>query len=849
MLKLTFYNLSVELQTDDYVLIAHIKSFLLKHYTQRQQKGFSQNAAPEDKVFGGNIKNKPIFMFHANQFIHLFHYLEELHYKLVPTEKIDKREYNIIPGDFTVRSQWELRDYQIPVVEFLLDNPIKSKLVPIQTGKGKAQKLTSRIKIPGGWSLMRDMKVGSIITAWDGTPTKVIGVFPQGKEKIYKITFSDGRTTECSGNHLWKVYYVNTEKHKRWRVIDTLEVQRLISMPNPRVYIPLCLHEDCEDIELPINPYILGVLLGDGHLGNRGLTLTNPDSEIINKVKSLLPDSMEIKYRDRYNYGIIGKENNFNFLIRKAKEVGIYNKIHYEKLIPDIYLYSTSYRQKLDLIQGLMDTDGYAGKSGEASYTTVSYLLAKQLQYLIRSIGGIASISLKNKTFSYKGETKIGRQAYQVNIRHSKPSELFSLPRKKERMNDNNQYAKDLKLRVTSVEYIGEEETQCISVEHPDHLYITDDFIVTHNTFTALYTIGQINHRLGIVILPTYIEKWVSDIATIHDAKQTDVMVVQGSKALAAVIEMAKTDSLENNYYIFSSRTMQEYINQYEEDPQLCIDMYGCAPIELFPLLGIGVMLVDETHQHYHAIFKILIYTNVKFQIGLSATLMSDDNLVARMHKVVYPNKCVYSGGELDRYTDVYAVSYTIPETYIRHIKTKNYGSNNYSHTAFEQSIIRNNDLLKRYIRMIKANVDDYYIDDYQDRDKIIVFVSTVALATRLSDAFRSFYPEFKIRRYCEEDSYEDMLGGDIIVSTPISAGTALDIPRLRVAINTVSISSAPTNIQILGRLRKLADRDVKYVYIYAQNINKQREYHFKRMELFKPRVANIALRQSSAGL
>ena len=505
MLKLTFYNLSVELQTDDYILIAHIKSFLLKHYTQRQQKGFSQNSAGDDKVFAGGIKDKPIFMFHANQFIHLSHYLEDLHYKLVPTEKIDRREYNIVPGDFTVRSQWELRDYQIPVVEFLLDNPIKSKLVPIQTGKGK--------------------------------------------------------------------------------------------------------------------------------------------------------------------------------------------------------------------------------------------------------------------------------------------------------------------------------------------------------TFTALYTIGQINHRLGIVILPTYIEKWVSDIATIHDAKQTDVMVIQGSKALAAIIEMAKTDSLENNYYIFSSRTMQEYINQYEEDPQLCIDMYGCAPIELFPLLGIGVMLVDETHQHYHAIFKILIYTNVKFQIGLSATLMSDDNLVARMHKVVYPNKCVYSGGELDRYTDVYAVSYTIPETYIRHIKTKNYGSNNYSHTAFEQSIIRNNDLLKRYIRMIKANVDDYYIDDYQDRDKIIVFVSTVALATRLSDAFRSFYPEFKIRRYCEEDSYEDMLGGDIIVSTPISAGTALDIPRLRVAINTVSISSAPTNIQILGRLRKLPDRDVKYVYIYAQNINKQREYHFKRMELFKPRVANIALRQSSAGL
>lgn len=505
MLSLTFYNLSVQLITDDYILLAHINSFLQKYYTQHPKQGFGLNQVSEDKLFGSKIKDRPIYMFHVNQFIHLYHYLEKLGYKLVPDEKIDKRDYKIIPGDFKVRDHWELRDYQVPIVEFLLDNPTKSKLVPIQTGKGK--------------------------------------------------------------------------------------------------------------------------------------------------------------------------------------------------------------------------------------------------------------------------------------------------------------------------------------------------------TFIALYTIGQINQRLGIVILPSYIDKWVADISAIHEAQHTDVMVIQGSKALAAVIEMAKTDSLENNYYIFSSRTLQEYISQYEEDPDLCVDMYGCAPIDLFPLLGIGIMLIDETHQHYHAIFKIIIYTNVKFQIGLSATLISDDNLITRMHRVVYPDKCIYKNDELDRYTYVYAISYTISEQFIKQIKTKNYGSNNYSHTAFEQSIMRNNDLLRRYIKMIKANIDDYYIEDYQDQDKLIIFVSTVALATKLSDSLRNFYPEFKVKRYCEEDLYEDMLSGDIIVSTPISAGTALDIPRLRVAIQTVSISSAPTNIQILGRLRKLADRDVKFCYIYAQNINKQREYHFKRMEIFRPRVANIILRKSSVGL
>lgn len=505
MLKLTFYNLSVKLQADDYILLAHIRTFLDKFYTQKGQKGFSQAQEGGDKLFASKIGGDSTILFHTNQFIHLFHYLDQLGYKLTPDEKIDMREYAIVPGDFKVREGWSPYDYQEPIIEFLLDNPIKSKLVPIQTGKGK--------------------------------------------------------------------------------------------------------------------------------------------------------------------------------------------------------------------------------------------------------------------------------------------------------------------------------------------------------TSTALFTIGKLNQRLGIVILPTYIEKWVSDICTVHDATTTDVMVIQGSKALRAVIEMAKTDSLDNNYYIFSSRTMQEFINQYEEDPQLCVDMYGCAPLELFPLMGIGTMLIDETHQHYHAIFKILIHTNVKFQIGLSATLMSDDALITRMHTVVYPDKCIYKGGELDRYTDVYAISYTIPEHFIKFIKTKNFGSNNYSHTAFEQSILRRNDILQKYIRMIKATVDDYYIEDYKEQDKIIIFVSTIALATRLADSMRSFYPEFQIRRYVEEDSYEEMLGGDIIVSTPTSAGTALDIPRLRVAIQTVSISSAPTNIQNLGRLRKLKDRDVKFCYLYANNIGKQKEYHFKRMELFKPRVANLALRQSSVSM
>lgn len=848
MLKLTFYNLSVELATDNHNLLTYINNFLQKHYTQHQQKGFSKNQISEKKLFSSKIKDQLIYMFHTNQFIHLYHYLDKLGYKFVPDEKIDKRDYTIIEADMNIRNGWELRDYQVPIVDFLLDNPSKSKLVPIQTGKGKEQKLSSCIKVPGGWSTMGEMKVGTIVTAWDGSPSKVIGVYPQGIKTIYKITFADGRSTECGVEHLWKVYYIDTSKHKCWRVVNTLEVMRLISLSNFKVYIPLCLHEECKDISLPIHPYILGVFLGNGYLDDHIFSLTNSDEKVIDRIKNILSKEKDVifKYLNRYTCEIIGKIQNFNPILNNAKKLGFYGKTQYKKFIPDIYLYSASYQQKLELLQGLMDVNGHIDKFGKCLYITSSYLLAKQLQYLIRSIGGIASILLKQNSHTYKNSKE---QAYQVNISYNKLSELFSLPRKKERVYDINQYAKDLKLRVMSVEYTGEEETQCISIDHPDQLYITDDFIVTHNTFTALHTIAKINQRLGIIILPVFIEKWIEDIVKIHEARQTDVMVIQGFKALASVIELAKTNSLDNNYFIFSTRTMQDFISQYEENPELCVDMYGCSPIDLFPLLGIGVALIDETHAHFHAIFKIIIYTNVKFHIGLSATLMSDDNLITKMHKIVYPDKCVYEGGKLDRYTDVYAISYTISEQLIKLIKTRNFGSNNYSHVAFEQSILRQDRLLQKYTRVITTTIDDYYINDYKEQDKVIIFVSTVALATHLTNTIKEYYPEFQICRYCEEDSYEEMLNGDIIISTPISAGTALDIPRLRVAINTVSISSAPTNIQILGRLRKLKDRDVKFCYLYANNIGKQKEYHLKRVELFRSRVANLVFRSSSVGL
>lgn len=368
-------------------------------------------------------------------------------------------------------------------------------------------------------------------------------------------------------------------------------------------------------------------------------------------------------------------------------------------------------------------------------------------------------------------------------------------------------------------------------------------------TATALITLGVLKKRFAIIILPFLMDKWVQDIVEIHDANTEDVLLVQGFKALATLIDMAKEGDVDCEYFLISNRTMQDFIKAYETDPDSCIEMYGCSPIELFPLLGIGVLLIDEVHMSFHSVFKTLIHTNVEFQIGLSATLISEDPLVTRIHNVVYKKENVYGDRMIQKYADVYPITYNIQEDKMRFIKTANYGSKNYSHIAYEQSIMKNHSLLQSYFKLIESVAEDYFNQFYMENDKLIIFVSTIKFATILTERMEQFFPKLLVSRYCEKDLYEDMIKADVIVTTVLSAGTGLDIPNLRVGIQTVCISSTVMNIQSLGRLRKLKDRDVKFCYLYTNNIPKQYQYHRKRMEIFADRVATITQRRSRVDL
>lgn len=384
-------------------------------------------------------------------------------------------------------------------------------LVDVVTGGGKCQALDSLIRIPNGWKKMGDIKVGDEVISKDGSKTKVMAVHPQEELKdMYRITFEDGRSTKCTKDHLWKVYhpkYVNSlqpECADGSKVITTEELIKFKSYGSSgsrRYYVDLPDSEQNEDKKYFIDPYIMGCLLGDGGLTGRSIDITISSPHVVGRMISRLKPGYKISSsisKKDYEYRLtIDRESAFykntdnllrlkNRYMLELSHLGLMGKTALDKFIPKKYL-NGSTEQRLELLRGLMDTDGCVGKKGSLAYSTSSLQLAEDIQYLIRSLGGLAKIRSKIPFYTYKGERKQGNVNYIINIRMKNPLSIVTRPEKRaERLKETNQYSKGLKLRIAKIEYLGKEEAQCISVDHPSRLYITDDYIVTHNTPSSL---------------------------------------------------------------------------------------------------------------------------------------------------------------------------------------------------------------------------------------------------------------------------------------------------------------------------------------------------------------------------
>ena len=370
--------------------------------------------------------------------------------------------------------------------------PVWEVLLHGNRGGGKAGTLTSGILTPKGWKIMGDMKIGSRICNPDGTTQTVIGVYPQGSQVTYKVTFEDGGSTYVNNEHLWLARIANRSwspqednievplGFKKGRIFTTQQLMDIMKKyPHKKPLIPVLkkvkfTHQNT--FKYDIDPYLLGLLLGDGCFSRKNrVSFTTVDEELAEYVKQYefekVP-SCEIDYR----------VTSTSEVYKEVVAMGLQGTLSHTKFIPKRYLFGKE-DERLSLLQGLMDTDGYVDEEGHsAMYTTVSSQLMKDVRFLVQSLGGRCSFRSYTGKYKKNGKYIKCKTAWDTRIVFPNTGDLFRLKRKKIRGEGRTYQHGYIARKIVSITLNRIESCQCIKVNHPNGLYITDDCIVTHNT-------------------------------------------------------------------------------------------------------------------------------------------------------------------------------------------------------------------------------------------------------------------------------------------------------------------------------------------------------------------------------
>ena len=363
-------------------------------------------------------------------------------------------------------------------------------------GLGKAHPDDTLIPTPNGQTRIGDLKVGDYVFDRKGKPTRVKGVYPRGEMETYRVTLNDGRSTVTAADHIWSYFSMSGSGKESLVNKTTLEMYEAGThvkkkKPNGRIShhakysIPTNGAVEFEDKQHSVDPYVIGALIGDGCLRERALTISSDDEPVVRKIADCLGISNVEKSKHNYNWKFKLNEPFKNRKWVKTKEVlDLFPEITtYSRLkkIPEEYLF-TGQSNRMRLLNGLFDTDGHAVISkGKLSvgYTTSSKEMAKQIRWLLQSCGYLSSMSLDIR----EGRTDCYNLS--VNAQPEQLKDLFTLERKRNVVvnNDKKRVRKYDRIAIKSIEKTGlVEKVTCIAVENEEHLYLCNDFIVTHNT-------------------------------------------------------------------------------------------------------------------------------------------------------------------------------------------------------------------------------------------------------------------------------------------------------------------------------------------------------------------------------
>ncbi|QFQ97114.1 phosphate starvation-inducible protein PhoH [Streptomyces phaeolivaceus] len=422
------------------------------------------------------------------------------------------------------------------------------EVAPLAYMRGRSQPLFTNVLTPDGWRPIGDLQVGDLVIGSNGEPTPVLGMYPQGERDIYRVTAQDGSWTLCCGEHLWTVRTASDKRrNKPWRVLETQDMIGNLRAAHARRYeLPLLTAPVCfPEREVPMDPYALGLLLGDGCItGNITPMFSTADSEPVSAPEMALPGAAVRHHKD-YGYfpnrvpvpGDPGSRvpNPVTTVLRSLDLPGTRSC---SKFVPDDYLYNSA-EVRLAVLQGLLDADGgpvtQTDRTCRVQYTTTSILLRDDVISLVQSLGGVAYTRRRAAEGRKPGlangrEVAHRRDAHIVDIRLPEGIEPFRLARKRDKYLAAGGGGRPMRF-IDSIEPAGREETVCIQVAAEDSLYVTQDYLLTHNTLNDAFIILDEAQNTSAEQMKMFLTRLGFDSKIVITGDVTQVDLPNGTKS------------------------------------------------------------------------------------------------------------------------------------------------------------------------------------------------------------------------------------------------------------------------------------------------------------------------------
>jgi len=477
---------------------------------------------------------------------------------------------------------WRVFKHQEEGIKFLLRK--KKCILADDMGLGKVIANDVPVLTPNGWVEHGSLKVGDYVIGSDGKPTKVLAVHPNPIKDYYNITFTDGTVVEACDEHLWSVYTPSQKKRNTKNQVltirDMLDKEKTVitngiginegkkyktktyykmSNGDCKWYIPIVKPVEFNPREIKIHPYLLGILLGDGSIsGKNSIKLTTKDSEIIDEITKIIPKNILLSdYKEEIEFGFkMVARSKGNDLLKSLKYYNLMGKTSENKFIPNDYKFN-AVEVRLEMLQGLLDTDGYCSKKdGTIQYYSVSKQLSDDVKELVQSLGGVAR--QRSKRGSYRlpnGELKECKICYTLTINLPENIKPFKLTRKLENIKDIKKYHPSR--GVKNIEFSRRTLGQCITVEAEDSLYVMDQYVVTHNTIVSVVASIASEAKKILIICPANAKiNWFREINAY--IPEEDISIIKSSHWNTKKYTIINYDILKNFHTLIDNRKKYE---------------------------------------------------------------------------------------------------------------------------------------------------------------------------------------------------------------------------------------------------------------------------------------------------